>query len=169
MLVCNIKNKFLKCTLLYTNCVGYFNLFWGINNITGFMKYLFSTFTLLVFTTLCHAQKYFACYTCINNPKIQISVCFENDTARYVKYINQSETMTLQYEESQEIDGGKNCYADSFIEIYRGEENGYYDISKCKLWNTVMYRRKKDNKSFEFKLNKTKSLIKGKYIITPCF
>jgi hypothetical protein len=134
------------------------------------MKYLFSTIALIVFTNLCHAQKYFICFTCDEKTSLQISVCYENGKAVYVKYKGQDETIPLIFLR-EKIEKGSADLSTTYVEKYRGAVNGTYTITHSGNWDYVTYTRKKDNKKFNFTINHETSVNEkdNSYRTTPCF
>lgn len=109
---------------------------------------------------------------CFNNDKntsIQISIYFNAEgTAQNVKYKGQTKWIDLIFVKTTEENqgGAYPVISDLYSEIYNGKKSGTYKITKSGIWYYVEYRRKKDNKKFNF-TKKEETL--NKRLTKPCF
>lgn len=130
---------------------------------------LLFSFLLLSLSQLT-AQKHFKCYVCDDNPSLQISICFENEKATYVKYKGQDETISLYFVKSKfEKGGAYPTTIDTYVEKYRGETNGTYVLTHSGNWDYVNYSRKSDGKKFNFTIDLSLSIKGDTYRTTPCY
>lgn len=133
------------------------------------MKQLFLSAVLFFSCFAAIAEKHFICYDADNNAAMQISICFENEKATYVKYKGQDETISLKFVK-RTISKGVANYSEVYTESYRGKVNGSYVLTHSGNYDYVKYTRKKDGKVFNFTINHTNTVSEqGNYRQTPCF
>jgi hypothetical protein len=135
------------------------------------MKTLLLLTTLILSGTLVNAQKHYICYICDDNSSLQISICFENNKATYVKYKGEDETISLYFVKTKYEEGGAYpTTTETYVEKYRGETNGTYILTHSGIWDYVNYTRKSDGKKFNFTIDHESSAAKnGGYRTTPCY
>ncbi|GAA4235244.1 hypothetical protein GCM10022291_16600 [Postechiella marina] len=109
----------------------------------------------------------YICYTNNNNKSKKIWIGFNNSNkAMKIKYNGQSESIPLKFVRNEYIEGGTQpTIIDYYNEIYNGEINGHYKLTKSGNWYYVLYTRGKDNKEFNFTVDHTMGVLSSK----PCF
>lgn len=133
------------------------------------MKSIFVSLFVLLFVQQAFAEKYFICYDADKNPKLHLSVCFENNKAVYVKYQGQDKSIPLTFVKTN-IQKGVAAYSDVYSEKYRGKVTGTYVMTHSGNYDYVKYTRKKDGKVFNFTINHTETISEeGNYRTTPCY
>lgn len=123
---------------------------------------------ILLFNFSSKAQEYM-CFNYDKNASMQISIYFNDEgTAQNVKYKGQTKWINLTFLKSiEENQGGAYpVISDIYSELYNGVKTGTYKITKSGIWYYVEYRRKKDNKKFNFTI---KEETINKRLTKPCF
>lgn len=132
-------------------------------------------FTLLLFFCLlslnASAQRFFMCFTSDTNPKLALTVGFNDKTEKaiFVKYKGQDETIPLTYIKGNISNKGNSAYDTYYSEMYGGKQTGTYIITNSGNWVYMKYIRKKDNKLFAFTIDNEQSIVDGEYRKTPCY
>jgi len=109
----------------------------------------------------------YICYTNDNNKSQKIWIGYNNSNkAVTIKYKGQSEPIQLKFVKNEYIEGGTQpTLIDYYNEIYKGEINGNYKLTKSGNWYYVSYIRGKDNKEFNFTIDHSADNLTS----TPCF
>ena len=109
----------------------------------------------------------YICYTNDNNKSQKIWIRFNNSNkAMEIKYHGQSESIPLKFVRDEYIEGGSQpTIIDYYDEIYHGEINGHYKLTKSGNWYYVLYIRGRDNKEFNFTVDHTTDILSS----TSCF
>ena len=109
----------------------------------------------------------YICYNSDNDSSNKIWIAFgEGERALRVKYKGQKEFMTLVHKNEEFKKGGAYpTIINYYDEIYNGNVNGTYKLTKSGIWYYVTYTRGKDGKVFKFTIDQTKTPFSR----NPCF
>jgi predicted transcriptional regulator YdeE len=111
---------------------------------------------------------YYICYSENNNENLQLWIGFdEKAKATKVKYKGMNLDMDLVFvKEVDENEGGPYpVLAEYYNEIYEEEVNGVYKLTKSGNWYYAEYKRKSDNKVFNFTID----IESNNFSDSPCF
>ena len=112
----------------------------------------------LLFSTISFCQNSYSCFQEDDNNKLKILICYDkNNKPLYVKYNGYEETFSLFYLKKEAFDtkDGHPRYLITlyYLEKYRGRVTGTFEFSNVGRGGiNVTYRRKKDDKVFNFSL-----------------
>lgn len=111
--------------------------------------------------------KKYICFKNDDNQANKLSLGLENDTlAISVKYKGQKESIPLVKVKSEYASGGTSpVITDFYNEIYKGEINGSYKLTKSGNWYYLNYTRKSDQKEFKYTIDHSSENFTSK----PCF
>jgi len=109
----------------------------------------------------------FICYTNDANTDKRIWIGFDkSQRGVLVKYEGQSESIPLRFVSEDYRPGGTQpTIITTYDEIYRGEVNGQYTLTKSGNWYYVSYERGRDGKTFTYTIDHMANPLGS----APCF
>jgi hypothetical protein len=119
-------------------------------------------------TIFCNAQSYYKCFQADKNKKIELSVFYQNETPKYIQFVNSKHTVSLRYKKNAEsfIDGYAT-FSETYYGIMNGKSIGVFIFTHSGNWDYIEHidGKKKSN----YTINNESSIDGGFFRDTPCF